>query len=118
MKVGIELICSNCGAHLEKDDKFCVNCGQSVFDNPKTKLNIILIVKIDNVQKCHKVVNVDDKFCINCGHSLQQTLSNSNDNIASHTYSNTKPEIEMKLPDHIRLTEEAKHLFNNTTGNQ
>ena len=44
--------------------------------------------------KCHKVVNVDDKFCINCGHSLQQTLSNSNDNIASHTYSNTKPEIE------------------------
>ncbi|TBW81976.1 zinc-ribbon domain-containing protein, partial [Staphylococcus hominis] len=24
------MICSNCGAHLEKDDKFCVNCGQSV----------------------------------------------------------------------------------------
>ena len=46
---------------------------------------------------------------------IQQTLSNSNDNIASHTYSNTKPEIENETADHIRLTEEAKHLFNNTT---
>ena len=115
MKVGIELICSNCGAHLEKDDKFCVNCGQSVFDNPKTKTEHNFNSQDRQCPKCHKVVNVDDKFCINCGHSLQQTLSNSNDNIASHTYSNTKPEIENETADHIRLTEEAKHLFNNTT---
>ena len=93
MKVGIELICSNCGAHLEKDDKFCVNCGQSVFDNPKTKTEHNFNSQDRQCPKCHKVVNVDDKFCINCGHSLQQTLSNLNDNIASHTYSNTKPEI-------------------------
>lgn len=115
MKVGIKLICSNCGAHLEKDDKFCVNCGQSVFDNPKTKTEHNFNSQDRQCPKCHKVVNVDDKFCINCGHSLQQTLSNSNDNIASHTYSNTKPEIENETADHIRLTEEAKHLFNNTT---
>lgn len=115
MKVGIELICSNCGAHLEKDDKFCVNCGQSVFDNPKTKTEHNFNSQDRQCPKCHKVVNVDDKFCINCGHSLQQTLSNLNDNIASHTYSNTKPEIENETADHIRLTEEAKHLFNNTT---
>ncbi|MGZ9411314.1 PrsW family glutamic-type intramembrane protease [Staphylococcus epidermidis] len=109
------MICSNCGAHLEKDDKFCVNCGQSVFDNPKTKTEHNFNSQDRQCPKCHKVVNVDDKFCINCGHSLQQTLSNSNDNIASHTYSNTKPEIENETADHIRLTEEAKHLFNNTT---
>ncbi|MCG2438522.1 PrsW family intramembrane metalloprotease [Staphylococcus epidermidis] len=109
------MICSNCGAHLEKDDKFCVNCGQSVFDNPKTKTEHNFNSQVRQCPKCHKVVNVDDKFCINCGHSLQQTLSNSNDNIASHTYSNTKPEIENETADHIRLTEEAKHLFNNTT---
>ena len=115
MKVGIKLICSNCGAHLEKDDKFCVNCGQSVFNNPKTKTEHNFNSQDRQCPKCHKVVNVDDKFCINCGHSLQQTLSNSNDNIASHTYSNTKPEIENETADHIRLTEEAKHLFNNTT---
>ena len=79
MKVGIELICSNCGAHLEKDDKFCVNCGQSVLDNPKTKTEHFFSSQERQCPKCHKVVNVDDKFCINCGHFLQQTLSNSND---------------------------------------
>ena len=115
MKVGIELICSNCGAHLEKDDKFCVNCGQSVLDNPKTKTEHFFNSHERQCPKCHKVVNVDDKFCINCGHFLQQTLSNANDNIGSHTYSNTKPEIENETADRIRLTEEAKHLFNNTT---
>ena len=89
-----------------------------MFDNPKTKTEHNFNSQDRQCPKCHKVVNVDDKFCINCGHSLQQTLSNSNDNIASHTYSNTKPEIENETADHIRLTEEAKHLFNNTTRNQ
>ena len=57
MKVGIELICSNCGAHLEKDDKFCVNCGQSVFDNPKTKTEHNFNSQDRQCPKCHKVVN-------------------------------------------------------------
>ena len=49
--------CSNCGAPVDADSKFCTNCGAKF--EPKTKC-----------PKCGAPIGEGDTFCTNCGNKL------------------------------------------------
>ena len=52
-----ELTCSNCGAPVGPEDKFCTNCGAK-------------FVVDSTCPKCGASIEQDSKFCTNCGNKL------------------------------------------------
>jgi rRNA maturation endonuclease Nob1 len=55
------IICQKCAAKNPVDNKFCNNCGQSLYPPPKIKC-----------QNCPSEMPVTMKFCGNCGASLKR----------------------------------------------
>jgi len=54
------VICQKCVAKNPIDNKFCNNCGQSLYPPPKIKC-----------QNCLSELSVTMKFCGNCGTALR-----------------------------------------------
>ena len=48
-------ICQECRSSINKNDKFCSNCGYNIF----------------SCSKCGSIITQTDKFCSNCGDSLK-----------------------------------------------
>ena len=48
-------ICPGCRSSINKNDKFCSNCGYNIF----------------SCSKCSSIITQTDKFCSNCGDSLK-----------------------------------------------
>ena len=53
------LICQKCAAHNPIENKFCGNCGQSLYPPPQI-----------TCQKCNSKMPATMKFCGNCGSAL------------------------------------------------
>lgn len=60
-KVVVErvLICQNCAAQNPIENKFCGNCGQSLYPPPRI-----------TCRKCDAKMSATMKFCGNCGSAL------------------------------------------------
>jgi len=61
----LERICTNCGAQLQANYAYCVECGvkyeESNINNITNKFCI----------NCGKILHADDKFCTNCGSKVE-----------------------------------------------
>jgi len=55
------IICQKCAAGNSVDNKFCTNCGQSLYPPPKNKC-----------QDCLSEMPVTMKFCGDCGRALKR----------------------------------------------
>ena len=49
------VICPGCRSSINKNDKFCSNCGYNIF----------------SCSKCGSIITQTDEFCSNCGDSLK-----------------------------------------------
>jgi predicted amidophosphoribosyltransferase len=55
----IRAACPNCGCSLEKNSKFCPECGEK-------------LVTAKHCPECGEKLNSNAKFCINCGKKLEE----------------------------------------------
>ena len=59
--------CASCGASLDKDAKFCGECGEEV----------VIQAPVTNCPDCNAELAVGAKFCADCGKDLQQPAQTS-----------------------------------------
>ena len=55
------LVCQKCAAHNPVENKFCGNCGQSLYPPPQI-----------TCQKCNSKMPATMKYCGNCGSILER----------------------------------------------
>ncbi|MFH4906120.1 PrsW family glutamic-type intramembrane protease [Staphylococcus cohnii] len=104
--------CSNCGSHVENNDKFCIYCGHNL-ENEE-----IMSRKNEVCPNCYTEIEDQDKFCMNCGYNLKEKKDESieeNQKAERKETFKTSDRIEKQTADNIDLKYEAKNLFNSTT---
>ena len=84
------LICSNCGAELNSDDRFCPSCGAKISQDSASPDKMAC-------PRCGNEILDGQKFCVKCGYSLFEALKENIVNAASESLPNPVEPVE-KIP--------------------
>jgi len=75
-KMGPEVLkCPSCSAELPEGTKFCMECGTKVGAEPRAKPTIQTVPKEAVCPKCRKKFPAGTKFCKECGTPIKPQIS-------------------------------------------
>jgi len=74
------LKCPSCSVKLPEGTKFCMECGTKIGDTPRPKPKIETAPKEAVCPKCRKKVPADLKFCTECGTPIGPQVSKKGTN--------------------------------------
>ncbi len=98
--------CSNCFKELEKEDKFCPNCGKKQSDEPQTEEQIeqeLKNIEVDKDNASEKQIVIEE---------LEQNTknnNNSNNNSEENEEEKTTLEKTVEIESNVKLAEEEEN---------